>query len=138
MWVVDTCVIIDILDSVPEFAKPSALSLDGHRNEGLTIAPITFVELAPAFNGSVSDEIHFLFELGVKPSFDGGRDVVLSAHRAWYEHILRKRTGIVAKRPIADVIIGAFAMKNSGLITRNEDDFRVLYPNLTIFNPVDG
>jgi len=53
----------------------------------------------------------------------------------WYEHITRKRAGQVAKRPIADIMIGAYAMQKGGLITRNEDDFRVLYPNLTIFNP---
>ena len=27
-------------------------------------------------------------------------------------------------------------MQKGGLITRNEADFRSLYPNLTIFNPV--
>ena len=27
-------------------------------------------------------------------------------------------------------------MENAGLIARNEDDFRSLYPNLTIYNPV--
>ena len=34
-----------------------------------------------------------------------------------------------------DVMIGAYAMQKGGLITRNEDDFRLLYPSLTIFNP---
>ena len=40
------------------------------------------------------------------------------------------------KRPIADVMIGAYALQKGGLITRNEDDFRSLYPDLTIYNPV--
>ena len=40
------------------------------------------------------------------------------------------------KRPIADVMIGAYALSRGGLITRNEVDFKSLYPNLTIFNPV--
>ena len=35
-----------------------------------------------------------------------------------------------------DVVIGALAMENAGLITRNEDDFRSLYPTLNIYNPV--
>ena len=43
---------------------------------------------------------------------------------------------VVAKRPIADVLIGAYAMEKGGLVTRNEADFTTLYPNLTIFNPV--
>ena len=61
--------------------------------------------------------------------------VVLTAHRAWYEHIRRKRKGEVVKRPIADVMIGAYAESKGGLITRNEDDFRVLFQSLKIFNP---
>ena len=40
------------------------------------------------------------------------------------------------KRPVADVLIGAYAMQKGGLITRNEDDFKTLYPNLAIFNPI--
>ena len=43
---------------------------------------------------------------------------------------------VVTKRPIADVMIGAYALQKGGLITRNEDDFRSLYPGLTIYNPV--
>ena len=41
----------------------------------------------------------------------------------------------VKKRPIADVMIGAYALEKGGLITRNEEDFRSLYPTLRIFNP---
>ena len=50
-------------------------------------------------------------------------------------HVQRKRAGAVVKRPIADVLIGAYAMQKGGLITRNEADFRSLYPSLAIFNP---
>ena len=31
-----------------------------------------------------------------------------------------------------------YAMQKGGLITRNEADFRTLYPNLTIFNPISS
>ena len=44
----------------------------------------------------------------------------------------------VVERPIADVMIGAYALSKGGLITRNEDDFRSLYPTLKIFNPAAG
>ena len=64
-WVVDTCVLLDILDEIPPFAEAAAEALDVKSQEGmLAVAPITYV-------------------------------------------------------------------------TRNEDDFRSLYPNLPIFNPVD-
>ena len=43
---------------------------------------------------------------------------------------------VVTKRPIADVMIGEYALQKGGLITRNEDDFRSLYLDLTIYNPV--
>ena len=43
---------------------------------------------------------------------------------------------VMTKRPIADVMIGAYALQKGGLITRNEDDFRSLYPTLNIYNPV--
>ena len=62
-------------------------------------------------------------------------DIVLAAHRAWHDHIQKKRKDVVSKRPIADVMIGAYAESKGGLITRNEDDFHALFPNLRIFNP---
>ena len=135
-WVVDTCVIIDILTGDAEFARASALACDAKHNLGLTIAPITYVELAPSFNGDIQEQDEFLYRLGVTCDFNGDKGSVIAAHKAWYEHILRKRAGKVLKRPVADVIIGSFALKNEGLITRNEDDFRSLYPTLNIFNPV--
>ena len=135
MWVVDTCVILDVLRGDKDFAGMSADALDSKRNEGLTVAPVTYVELSPSFCGNVVEQDRFLEELGVAIEFHGDRKVVLQAHKAWHEHILRKRAGMVGKRPIADVLIGAYAMQKGGLITRNEDDFRALYPDLTIFNP---
>ena len=101
-WVVDTCVIIDVLSGDGMFSAKSADAIDMKRAEGLAVAPITYVELAPSFLGDVAKQ-----------------DMVLSA-----------------KRPIADVLIGAYAMEKGGLITRNEADFKTLYPDLTIFNPV--
>lgn len=42
---------------------------------------------------------------------------------------------LAEKRPIADVMIGAYAMRKGSLITRSETGFKSLHPNLTIFNP---
>ena len=136
MLVVDTCVILDILDQHPVFGEKSALALNSILDDSLTIAPITYVELAPAFNGDVYAQNEFLDELWISYDFGGNKEAVLAAHKAWYEHVLRKRAGDVKKRPIADVMIGAYALEKGGLITRNEEDFRSLYPSLRIFNPV--
>jgi len=138
MWVVDTCVLLDILDNHPVFGLKSADALDIARDQGLSISSITYVELAPAFNGEVDSQNDFLAELGVSFDFRGNEAAVLKAHRAWYEHILRKRAGDVVKRPIADVVIGAYAQTKGGLITRNEDDFNTLYPSLRIYNPISN
>ena len=135
MWVVDTCVLIDLLRRDETFATLAADALDAKRSEGLTIAPITYVELAPALGGDIRAQDYFLSEIGVIVDFEGKKDIVLAAHRAWHDHIRRKRKGEVTKRPIADVMIGAYAESKGGLITRNEDDFRVLFPDLKIFNP---
>jgi len=136
-WVVDTCVILDVLKGDEDFARMSADALDSKRHEGLTVAPITYVELSPSFGGNVVEQDRFLDELGVAIEFQGDRNVVLLAHKVWCEHIMRKRMGNDKKRPIADVLIGAYALLKGGLITRNEGDFRALYPSLTIFNPTN-
>ena len=135
-WVVDTCVLLDILDDIQPFAEASADALDKKSEEGLlTVAPITYVELAPAFNGDRAMQDLFLRHVGVSVDFGGNEEAIFTAHKAWHEHIMRKRAGSEKKRPIADIMIGAYAMQRGGLITRNESDFRSLYPDLTIFNP---
>ena len=134
-WVVDTCVVIDILCGDGSFSDMSADAIDAKREEGLVIAPETYVELAPSFNGNAAEQDIVLADLGISVDFQGDEDSVRLAHRAWFEHVMRKRLGAVSKRPVADVLIGAYALSKGGLITRNEDDFRALFPNLLIYNP---
>lgn len=136
-WVVDTCVIIDVLRGDKSFSAASANVLDAKADDVLLIAPVTYVELAPSFNGSAEEEDAFLRELGIECECGSSIKAVRIAHRAWYEHVLRKRAGEEAKRPIADVLIGAYALQKGGLITRNEADFRSLYPDLPICNPMN-
>ena len=135
-WVVDTCVIIDVLRGDETFSIKSSMALQAKLDDVLTIAPLTYVELAPEFNGDVEAQNAFLDGMWIQRHFGGSEETVLAAHKAWHEHVLRKRKGEVRKRPIADIMIGAYAMQKGGIITRNEADFRSLYPNLTIFNPV--
>lgn len=134
-WVVDTCVILDVLDGKSEFSERSALALQSKLDDVLLIAPVSYVELAPAFNGDVGEQNDFLRRIWVQCDFKGDESAVLAAHKAWHEHVVRKRAGETRKRPIADVLIGAYALRKGGLITRNEEDFRSLYPMLNIYNP---
>ncbi|MCX6539760.1 MAG: hypothetical protein NT151_12625 [Acidobacteria bacterium] len=39
------------------------------------------------------------------------------------------------RRPVADVLIGAFASTRQGLLTRNPTDFAPVFPSLTIVTP---
>ena len=58
-----------------------------------------------------------------------------TAFTAWNNYVVAKRQRQIAKRPIADVLIGAFAMRFQGLLTRNPSDFRQLFPALPIIEP---
>ena len=134
-WVVDTCVLLDIFEDDEEFALPSADALDAHAADGLCVAPVTFVELAPAFHGALDEEENFLAGLGVDSDFAEERGAAIAAAKAWAAHVERKRAGQVPRRPVADALIGAFASARQGLITRNASDFRVLFPSLNIVEP---
>ena len=136
IWVIDTCVVIDLVERDSEFGAVSAAALASKIDDSFVIAPITYVELGPVFDGDRERQDAFLKESWIGFDFAGNKDAILAAHKAWYEHVLRKRKGEVTKRPIADVMIGAYALQKGGLITRNEDDFRSLYPALNIYNPV--
>ncbi|MBR4611659.1 MAG: hypothetical protein IKO40_02990, partial [Kiritimatiellae bacterium] len=74
MWVVDTCVIIDVLQGDGVFSIKSADAIDAKRNEGLVIAPTTYVELSPSFNGNVDEQDTVLSNLGIDVDFGEDRD----------------------------------------------------------------
>ena len=52
-WVVDTCVVLDVLEDDPQFGRASARLLERLLREGLAISPVTMVELAAAFGGDL-------------------------------------------------------------------------------------
>ena len=133
--VVDTCVILDVLERDPTFGLASSEVLEKYAERGLIISPLTYVELSPAFLGDETRERDFLFEIGIDLPPGFSEDDLSLAHAAWNDHIQRKRSGKAARRPVADVMIGALAQANDGLITRNASDFRTLFPALTIVSP---
>lgn len=134
-WVVDTCIVIDVLENDPSFGLRSATLLDARLAEGLSICPVTFVELAPAFEGNGDVQEGFLRQAGI--GFRGGWTTADTriAHRAWHLRITARRSGTLPKRPIADLLIGAYASNRRGLITRNPTDFRRHFPDLPILEP---
>jgi predicted nucleic acid-binding protein len=134
-WVVDTCILIDIAEGDPQFSRRSARLLDRRRGAGLLIAPVSYIELAPRFQGVETVQNEFLEAIGVHWNEPWIWPDTLAAHRAWADYILRRRGGQDRKRPIADILIGAFASRFDGLMTRNEKDFQLLFPELRIDKP---
>jgi len=134
-WVVDTCIVIDVLENDPLFGLRSATLLEQKLGEGLSICPVTFVELAPAFEGDREEQERFLDQAGIDFRSGWTAADTRTAHHAWQVHISARRSGILPKRPIADVFIGAYASNRRGLITRNPVDFRRNFPNLQILVP---
>jgi predicted nucleic acid-binding protein len=134
-WVVDTCLLLDIGLDDPEFAEGSENLVLQLSSFGVVISPVTFVELAPAFGGNMEALKKFLVGLGI--DFEEIWDVsdTENAATAWANHILKRRAGGGLKRPVADVLIGSFALRFEGLLTRNAKDFRNLFPNLSVVEP---
>jgi predicted nucleic acid-binding protein len=134
-WVVDTCVLIDIAEGDPQFSRRSARLLDRRRPAGLLVAPVSYIELAPRFDGVETVQNEFLESMGVHWSEAWSWPDTLAAYRAWSGYMIKRRRGQERKRPIADILIGAFASRFDGLVTRNERDFHALFPQLRIESP---
>ena len=125
-WVVDTSVLLDVRMNDATFGLASAQCLAAHLRDGLVISPVTYMELAPAFDGDARLQEQFLERNGVawlEPWIHADTE---RGHRLWADQVKRKRTGQGSKRPVADVFIEAFAKRFQGLITRNPADFKTV------------
>lgn len=134
-WVVDTCVIIDVLENDPSFGLGSAKLLKARLADGLVVCPVSMVELAPAFAGNLSDQKGFLDLCGIDYTQSFLPADAEAAHAAWQRYVTAKRTGRSAKRPVADLLIGGFAGRFQGLLSRNPDDFKPWFPGLRVLVP---
>jgi predicted nucleic acid-binding protein len=122
-WVVDTSVLLDIRQNDQHFGLPAAKCLVQHLPEGLILCPITYIELAPEFSGNSALQEEFFQRVGVQWLEPWNRLDTQNAHRLWADHVAKKRSGLAGKRPVADVLIEAFAQRFQGLITWNPKHF---------------
>jgi hypothetical protein len=135
MWIVDTCVVLDVFEHDLKFGEASARLLQKLLPDGLAISPVTMVQLAAAFEGDISEQKRFLGQAGISYSEAWTGADTESAHRAWNAYVVSRRKGNIPKRPVADLMIGGFAGNRRGLVTRNPSDFRRWFPELTIREP---
>ena len=134
-WVVDSCVVLDIALDDPAFGASSATCLSQVAREGLFLCPITQIEIAPCFNGDMRHIRAFAALIGAQLTMEWLPVDTERAMKAWHAHVLQKKKGEAKRRPVADVLIGAFALRAGGLITRNRKHFAALYPALKILEP---
>jgi predicted nucleic acid-binding protein len=134
-WVVDTSVVVDLVTGDLLFEPASTACLQAHLHDGLVISPVTFVELGPSFSGDDAAAAAFLkaAQIGLT-EFWSPADTLLG-HQLWHQFQLKRRQFQVVKRPVADVLIAAFAERFQGIITRNASDFRNILPTLQIVEP---
>jgi len=134
-WVVDTCVLIDVLEDDPTFGSSSANLLEKVLRDGLVLCPVTMVELSPAFDGSLETQKHFLEQVGIVFTEGWTFSDTECAYRVWNTYVQARRTSDTPKRPLTDLLIGAFACRYQGLVTRNLSDFRRWFPKLKLRQP---
>jgi hypothetical protein len=135
MWVVDTCVVLDVFENDPQFGLVSARILEKLLADGIAVSPVTMVELSAAFAGDLAGQNRFLDEAGISRTEAWTVADTEAAQRAWTLYVRSRRSDNVPKRPVADILIGGFAVNRQGLITRNPADFRRWFPKLVIRGP---
>lgn len=134
-WVVDTCIALDIALGDKSHGEESLRLLEKKAGAGLVVCPVTFIELAPQFEGNTAELEQFLELSGLEFNHNWTYEDTLKSAEGFARYIRLKRAGQVSKRPVADILIGAYAMRFSGLLTRNPDDFKPYFPGLTLLSP---
>ena len=134
-WIVDTCVVLDVFENDPQFGQASDKLLQRLLPDGLAVSSVTMVELSAAFDGDMLEQKRFLELSGISHSDAWTVADTDAAHHAWNAYVKSRRADKVSKRPVADILIGGFAMNRKGLVTRNASDFRRWFPKLAIREP---
>jgi hypothetical protein len=102
VWIVDPCVVLDVFEHDPAFGRRSAELLHKLLPQWLAIGPVTMVALAAAFGGDLAEQKRFLGQAGLAYGEPWTAADTELAHAAWH-------ACVAAKRPVADLPIGAFA-----------------------------
>lgn len=134
-WVVDSCVILDIAMDDPAFGRRSAECAEEHLADGMVACPVSVIEVVPEFGGDIASVRDFLHGCGIESREPWTEADTENAAAGWAAYVLLKRRGQGPKRPLADILIGGFACRFQGIITRNGDHFRPYFPSLILVEP---
>jgi predicted nucleic acid-binding protein len=132
MLLVDTNVVLDVLEDEPEWKHWSAEQLRIQpRVQELVINPIVYAELSPAFESqhrldSLTTSLGFRFRDLPKPALY----IAGVAHRQY------RRAGGARESILADFLIGAHAMVlGCGILTRDARRYRNYFPRVPLVSP---
>lgn len=134
-WVVDSCILLDIALADVQFGAASAQCVASKLPDGVVACPVSQIEIVPQFGGQLAQVRHFLRQSGILYHIDWIEADTEAASNGWAAYVKARRAGLSAKRPLADIQIGGFAMRFQGIITRNAGDFRPWFPGLVIIEP---
>jgi predicted nucleic acid-binding protein len=133
---VDTSVLLDLLLQDPSFGTRSEEALRKASREGaLVICDVVYAELAGLFPSQAALEA-FLRETSIqlRPSNPA---ILWKAGELWRRFCLdRPRHSAIARRILADFLIGAHAMLQAEqLLTRDRDFYHTVFTGLQLSSP---
>ena len=131
-YVVDTPILLDILENDPEYGASSAALLDRYADATLHISLISYFELAPAFDGNRALQDEFLGQLGVVISHQNVRETGPLVYRAWARHYRRVKASGGQGFPFVPCLLGTLACCYDGIITRRGALYRAIFPELNV------
>ena len=131
-YLIDSCVILDLVLDDPEWAEWSEETLsECSVHSKLFINPIIYTEVSIGF-----ERIEELESILLKGGFEMlhmPREALFLAGKVFLKH--RKRKG-VKRSPLPDFYIGAHAaVQGLTLVTRDQNRFKTGFPTLDIVHP---
>ena len=131
-YVVDTPILLDILENDPEYGASSAALLDRYADATLHISLISYFELAPAFDGNRALQDEFLGQLGIVLSHQNVRETGPLVYRAWARYYRRVKASGGQGFPFVPCLLGTLACCYDGIITRRGALYRAIFPELNV------
>ena len=129
-YVVDTPILLDILENDPEYGASSAALLDRYSDASLHIS--SYFELAPAFDGKRSLQDEFLGQIGVVLSHQNVRETGPLVYRAWARYYRRVKALGGQAFQFVPCLLGTLACCYDGIITRRGAIYRAIFPDLNV------